>query len=668
MYRGALLSLTAFGLFAAEPACELTMPDIARSVERFNSGAFGKAWNNPGMAPVRAAVDKALAGFRDRERDPRFVDPEVIFAHLLATPPSLVSMRAAGTGSSEIVVRGVQAIAVMKETLPKSDSVHLREVGDTLFLSPNVEVNTDLPAPSDADLILRWNADAMSRWTEEALPPRQAENLLPIIREFLSDGSCALRLTERGMSWELRLAQQPAGIVPVRREQLAVLSLPPTSFIAVGVDGGAWWNAHRDGITAMLAAQGQSEALALADQMISSFGIEGGIQGLLAGIKGEVIIAGDAGAGFLGAMAVALPRSPGIDRLVATGLGFLQIMPPAVGAFSVLSMRPPGLGAADDFMQRIAFAGVSVGRTAEHWWISTDAVLMSDILEGHRPALQATDTGKALLAQVDDQTSVVLSGDGRAMMRALIPMLTQLGGVTQTPDGPDAVARALLSLYRQSGPSLSIGRGGPEGFTLSGDGLDGGVFAVMPSNIAMVAIIAAIAIPNLLESRVSAQESAAAATLKSGVMPAMVQFQAGAYVDADGDGIGEYSAPFPVLSGVEPIQGVTLRLLAPTFNQVVPQVSGYRYYLFWPTAQDAASRELLADVAAGADLRERYWVAYAVPVDPGQGRRIFAVNQAGMVYALPPSPGPFAEPQWNDLMNGGTWLDQPAGAWMPYRR
>ena len=36
---------------------------------------------------------------------------------------------------------------------------------------------------------------------------------------------------------------------------------------------------------------------------------------------------------------------------------------------------------------------------------------------------------------------------------------------------------------------------------------------------------------------------------------------------------------------------------------------------------------------AGADLRERYWVAYAVPVEPGAtGDEAFAIDQRGNIY------------------------------------
>ena len=58
--------------------------------------------------------------------------------------------------------------------------------------------------------------------------------------------------------------------------------------------------------------------------------------------------------------------------------------------------------------------------------------------------------------------------------------------------------------------------------------------------IAIIAIIAAIAIPNLLESRVTANEAAASASLKSGVFPGQVQFQGGGYLDRDADNVGEY--------------------------------------------------------------------------------------------------------------------------------
>src|SRR6185503_12435050 len=101
--------------------------------------------------------------------------------------------------------------------------------------------------------------------------------------------------------------------------------------------------------------------------------------------------------------------------------------------------------------------------------------------------------------------------------------------------------------------------------------------------IAIIAIIAAIAIPNLLESRVTAQESSAAAALKSGLLPAEVQFQAGGYADLDTNGIGTYAVvgilntvagtalnPFNALCGTSTMGAasanqISLNLLAPSY-------------------------------------------------------------------------------------------------------
>ena len=65
--------------------------------------------------------------------------------------------------------------------------------------------------------------------------------------------------------------------------------------------------------------------------------------------------------------------------------------------------------------------------------------------------------------------------------------------------------------------------------------------------IAIIAIIAAIAIPNLLAARLSANETAAIATLRN-IVSAQAQFQQSGKADTDTDGTGEYGG-FLELSG-----------------------------------------------------------------------------------------------------------------------
>ena len=57
--------------------------------------------------------------------------------------------------------------------------------------------------------------------------------------------------------------------------------------------------------------------------------------------------------------------------------------------------------------------------------------------------------------------------------------------------------------------------------------------------VAIIAIIAAIAIPNLLRSRMSANEASAAGAMRT-LSTAEVSFQTAAFVDNDGDGVGDY--------------------------------------------------------------------------------------------------------------------------------
>lgn len=57
--------------------------------------------------------------------------------------------------------------------------------------------------------------------------------------------------------------------------------------------------------------------------------------------------------------------------------------------------------------------------------------------------------------------------------------------------------------------------------------------------VAIIAIIAAIAIPNLLRSRMSANEASASGCMRT-ISTGQVAFQTAAFVDSDGNGQGDY--------------------------------------------------------------------------------------------------------------------------------
>ena len=70
--------------------------------------------------------------------------------------------------------------------------------------------------------------------------------------------------------------------------------------------------------------------------------------------------------------------------------------------------------------------------------------------------------------------------------------------------------------------------------------------------VAIIAIIAAIAIPRLMSARLSANEAAAISTLRS-ITSGQAQLQSSAAIDTDADGAGEYGY-FGELSGVDPLR------------------------------------------------------------------------------------------------------------------
>lgn len=170
--------------------------------------------------------------------------------------------------------------------------------------------------------------------------------------------------------------------------------------------------------------------------------------------------------------------------------------------------------------------------------------------------------------------------------------------------------------------------------------------------VAIIAIIASIAIPKLLSARISANENAAIATLRT-IASSQAQLQASSAVDTDADGGGEYGY-FGELAGTDTLRvwasggptltgGAALRpaYLATAFGNVVTsQVTraGYTFQMFLPDALSSITIAGLAEAAGGgggatlpdSNNCEIYWGCYAWPTERGStGNRAFFINQEG---------------------------------------
>lgn len=163
--------------------------------------------------------------------------------------------------------------------------------------------------------------------------------------------------------------------------------------------------------------------------------------------------------------------------------------------------------------------------------------------------------------------------------------------------------------------------------------------------IAIIAIIALIAIPNLLSSRLVANETSTIGTLRS-LASAEAEFQARQIVDQDSDGMGEYGFLQELAGSVAP-RGAAATLDPPSISQALGNVdaaglitkAGFVYVFFLPGGggaeiQEPAAGAPLAVNMADSNFQETRWACYALPQTiRNTGNRAFVINQQAEVYA-----------------------------------
>jgi prepilin-type N-terminal cleavage/methylation domain-containing protein len=164
--------------------------------------------------------------------------------------------------------------------------------------------------------------------------------------------------------------------------------------------------------------------------------------------------------------------------------------------------------------------------------------------------------------------------------------------------------------------------------------------------VAIIAIIASIAIPNLLSARLNANESAAIATLKN-ISSSQSQCQASGVIDDNNNGAGEFGY-FGELSGADFVRAngaisaterITPAVLSSAFGNVANSEvvrSGYIFRMYLPGALGVFVPEAAGGGATGGSVNaaqaEVLWCTYAWPSSYGNsGKRAFFVNQAGDV-------------------------------------
>jgi prepilin-type N-terminal cleavage/methylation domain-containing protein len=149
--------------------------------------------------------------------------------------------------------------------------------------------------------------------------------------------------------------------------------------------------------------------------------------------------------------------------------------------------------------------------------------------------------------------------------------------------------------------------------------------------VAIIAIIAAIAIPNLLRARLASNESAAIGALRT-LSSAQSTFQSSSALDVDTDGTGEFGT-MVLLSNATP----------PYVDEVLGggQKSGYNFTI---------------TLTGPANVDEVSWVAQANPVAYNStGNRTFYIDESGVLRGLDNATGAAATRALAAPASGGTY-------------
>jgi prepilin-type N-terminal cleavage/methylation domain-containing protein len=171
--------------------------------------------------------------------------------------------------------------------------------------------------------------------------------------------------------------------------------------------------------------------------------------------------------------------------------------------------------------------------------------------------------------------------------------------------------------------------------------------------VAIIAIIAAIAIPGLLRARISSNETSAIGSLRS-TSTGQSQFQNATVKDRDLDGVGEYGyytemagiAPCPVgtSAGTPAKPSFCTSVFGTTSSSStgLANKSGYNFRMFLPGGATAgvpipesgAATAPVTTVTDEINAQETRWCTYSWPTSSGNsGNKAFFVNQSGEVIA-----------------------------------
>ena len=672
-----LVSLSLSPLIAAEPVIEVAIPDMEQTRQRFLASPYGRVL----MTEQAATLRQRIREFGAQAAAEMGFDPLVLILDSDGAELALGVHERRDEPRVQMQLRGAAVAAalapLLENAMPQmaAGSIVEREGfavdGDHLLIATQ-GAGLDRQAIDDSahDLRITWHRDAIMT----AVASRAGDNdaaKVQLIEDLLPEGSLTADFSSDGMHQSLHLKTAPAGLQAVDQSLLATLPTDCLGVYAMGLKGSEWWQAHGAQVLRVVAQEMRgpdADIVAVEEQlagMLSGFGIQGGLAGIAAMLEGTALLVVGSGGSLIPSLSIALPRQQGLDNLVGLGLGMAGMHAPNDGQMRFLVLR--GMG---DRGEDIA-PGVVIGRSTSHWWISTDPVFLAEYLDGETGGWNNSEIGTRALSRAGDQAAIIGATNAKALLRTIVPLATLGAGFLDEGRHIQTIGMAALQLAREAQADTMVGQPQSDGtWKLDVQGTVGGLSYASSGQLAL---IAAIAIPNLLESKITANESVAASTLRSGIFTAQETFRASGHNDLDNDNKGEYGF-LPHLAGTmdtlgNPSVGFALEagqleLLGAEFGEPLADINGYHFQMWLSdgeggalTVNDYTKRAKAGELnAAAINSAEIYYVCYAWPAEPGDsGRRVFAITNGGRVLVSPETAMEMElPPKWDALKPGAT--------------
>ena len=640
----------------------VTAPDFARTRERFASSVYAMIWQHPLLAKARAGLERESAEAEAKGRpSPLKVCAALSQAHFAFLGLSAEKMNPKMRLQFDIgdyAESMWQYIAEKGEAVPApagADAAFLKDGGkeraarfaSTIVLSTLADpVKVEVaPSQHDFEAHARLNDVFEIIGTLPDVDKTALENARKSLKSELMQAS--VQIKENGIleHFFMDYSGEPIpGVV-----DLSIFEALPKECLLVGAmhSSGAFMKQQiqEAGVEA-------DPAIRQIDMLLQGFGTS--YVDLIGGINGTVAFAVTPAAPFP-ALSVFLPRSPEVDALLSGLLAQINLPVPADG--TPMALPIPNMPIL-----------VQLGKNDSHWILSSDAMHMQGLLN----KTAATFAEGPLSAVMKQQAGAGCSVIGAYDTQKIIALVMQYLAFIPDPEIKMQLSDLLLNIQQRVEPGYMVLNQVDKGFTYRAEGLFGGYFSVVP-------IIAAIAIPNLLESRVTANQSAAMATMRSAIFASQVQFQAGAYNDSDANGVGRYGF-INELSGNVAVAGAEagdIRLLVGPLAQPnePAQAVGYYFKVYLPHGKGRAFKNAKqirnAQLNDEGDMEMRF-IVYAWPISSETGRQIFAMTQDGQIV-VPEEPYNYEYdavnmPPWNLIWGAeGRWGDKLKG-WKYYSR